>query len=314
MADNLQGREAAIGIGEESTWGTPVARTIWRPLVSESLTRKLTKQRRADLKGTSASANVRGHFSVNEEAGGPLRVLATYDNIGTILKHALGSLATTGSNPYTHTFKLAADLPTGLTLEKVIGKSGDSEVFAGALINGLTLDVSQGGPMFLDLDVIARTAAARESAGSPSYAAIENVVLHNQAGQFSWNSVSYDLISLKVALGNALIARRFLGSTLTQRPERGDFSSVKFDLVLEMKKALYASLLADDQADGSIVFANGLRTFTIKGQQLYITDYGDPIGDAGIIRANVSMMAESDGTEEGLQIEVVNANSSGTAN
>ena len=43
MASIYNGIGACVGFGEESTWGTAVSRTHWRPLISSSLTRTIEK-------------------------------------------------------------------------------------------------------------------------------------------------------------------------------------------------------------------------------------------------------------------------------
>ena len=293
------GRNTSCGFSEETTWGSPTSRTNWRPVASVSLSRKVTQVPRPDLKSDAGSAMRRGHFLSEEVCDGSASMAASYDSIGMLLKHGLGTLADAGSGPssYTHTYTLAASPPTGLTVETVRGTSGQSEVFEGVKVNNLTLSVAAGEAMMLDLDFIAQT-GTRGSAGSPTYGSNENLILHSQAGQFAFNGANYDLKSLTLKVENSLDRRQLLGSVLTSEPVRSDFMSVTLDVELEAVDALSAALVAGTQSDATITF----------------TTATDDIGDAGIVSMSCSFVCESDGTDEGLSILVTNSDASGTQN
>ena len=307
------GRGAALGMGEESTWGTAVSRTNWRPLISSNLTRTVERVPRADLFSDAAAATRKGHYDLIVEAGGSASLLATYDNVGMLLVNAMGASATTGSGPYTHNYTLAASLPTGLTLEFNRG-TGTSEVFEGCKVNTLTLSVSAGEAMTLDVDFIAEDSAARGSAGTPSFAAVENVILFHQAGQLAFGGNNYSLSSMSLVLNNNLTRRNLIGSNVTKEPQRGDFTSIELSLDLEAADQLYADLRAGSTSDAVITFTSGTRSFAVTLQNAYMTAATDPVNSAGIVSQSVTLVGESDGTDYGLKIAVVNDNATATAN
>jgi len=311
------GRNSAVGLGEESTWGTAVSRTAFRPLNSSSLLRQATFVPRPDLKSDSGSAMRRGHYQSEESMTGTFEVAATYDNIGMILKHALGTAASSGSGPYTHTYTLAAAPPTGLTIEVVRGTSTKSEVFEGCKISSMTMSVNAGECMMVSCDIIGQTSAARGSAGTPSYSAQEHLIEASHAGQLSFNSVNYDLSSFTLTVNNSLDRRQLLGSVETSEPLRTDFMSVELSFEIEAVDTLYTALLANTQGDAVVTFthptvSNRSMAFTI--QNFYLNAVTDEISDAGIVTASCSGVGESDGTDEGLQIVSVNSNSSAASN
>jgi hypothetical protein len=308
------GRGAAIGLGEESTWGTAVSRDNWRPLISSNLTRTVERIPRADLHSDAAAATRKGHYDLIVEAGGTAEMLATYDNIGMLLKHACGALATTGGGPYTHTYTLSAALPTGLTLEFIRG-TGTSEVFEGCKINQATLACSAGEAMTLSVDFIAEDGAARGSAGTPTYAAVEQVVLYHHAGQMSIAGNNYSINSLSLVLNNNLTRRNLLGSDLTKEPVRGDFTEITMSVEVEAADQLYADLRSGAQADATITFTGtGSKSLAITLQNAYLTECTDPVNDAGIVSQSLTLVGESDGTDYGLKIEVGNADATGIGN
>ncbi len=312
------GRNSKIAVGEESTWGTAASLTNARPLNSGSLARTVTQVPRPDLMSDSGSAMRRGHYQSVEEMSGSFEIAATYENCGIFLKHALGSLATTGgSDPYSHTYTLAADVPTGMTMEFIRGTSGNSEKFEGCKLNQMTMSITAGECMMLSFDIIGETGAARASASSPSFGAAENLIHHNHAGQFNFNSVNYDLRSMSITVNNSLGRRQLLGSVLTKEPVRTDFMSVEVSFELEAVDTLYAAMLAGTQSDATITFTHPTvsnRTMAITLENVYLTAASDSISDAGIVSVSCTGMCESDGTNEGLKIVVQNADSTGIGN
>ena len=312
------GRNSKIVVGEESTWGTAATLSNARPLSNGSLARQVTIVPRPDLLSDSGSAMRRGHYQSEESMTGSFEIAATYENIGIFLKHAMGSLATTGSSdPYSHTYTLAAAVPTGLTMEFIRGTSGNSEKFEGCKLNQMTMSVSAGECMMLSFDVIGETAGARASASTPSLGAAENLIHHHHAGQFNFNSVNYDLRSMTITLNNALSRRQLLGSVLTKEPVRTDFMSVEVSFELEAADTLYAALVANTQADATITFTHPTvsnRDMAITLQNVYLTAADDSISDAGIVSVSCTGVCESDGTDEGFKIVMRNADSTGIGN
>ena len=311
-----QGYTTAVGFGEESTWGTAVARTIWRPAVSASITRAIQRPPRSDLFADSGAAMRKGHFDQSDTVEGTIRILCTYDNVGMLLKHAIGTLGTTGTGaPYTHTYTLAATLPTGLTIELVRGKSTNSEVFEGCKISRLVLEVAAGQEMMLEMDFVGQTSAARSSAGTPSFGSTDSAVLHHHAGQMTFNSVSYDLTTYRLEVNNNLTTRFLLGSTNTAVPVRGGFMDITVSVGIEAVDTLYAVMTAGTASDLVQAFTSGADSFTITLQNAYNPgDWRDAISDAGIVQASGTFVGESDGTDLGVAIVVLNSDSTGIGN
>lgn len=103
-----------IGVGGEVTLGTLVTRTKFHPHHGESL--KISgfgSESRATLYGTSQNRKGKPKRS----ADGEINLDFAVNGMEWLLKHAMGTLNTTGAGPYTHTFALARALPTGLSIE-----------------------------------------------------------------------------------------------------------------------------------------------------------------------------------------------------
>ena len=294
MASIYHGRGAAIGFALEDTYGTAKSpRTNWRPLISSSLTRTIEKVPRPVLRVGSAGAMRRRHYVQSDGVSGSFSVEGQYNSIGILLEHLLGASSTTGSGPYTHVYTIADDVPLGLTIENNRG-TGTSEILEGCRLNSGTIAVSAGG--------------------TPNFSTTDAPILHSHAGSLSWDTKTYDLIDMSLTVNNALAVRQHLGSTVTKKPLRSDFQSIELSVTIEVDDELYAEYISDLEDDCSITFTSGSNSFAIELQNAYISSASDPISDANVVRQSLTFVGQSDGTDEGLKITVVNGNSSATSN
>ena len=313
MASIYHGRGAAIGLGLETTWGTAVARTNWRPLISSSLTRTIEKVPRPNLRVGAAGAMRRQHYTQVDSAGGSFSIEATYENIGIILEHTLGTSATVTGPPHVHTYTFADDLPVGLTIENNRG-TGTSEVFEGCRISTATLACEAGGILTIDAEVIAQTSTTRAGLASTTFGSGDTPILHSHAGTLAFGGSTYDLIDLSLVVNNALSTRMKLGDATTKQPLRADFQSVELSCNVEVDDALYAAFVNDTEGDAVITFTAGSQSFAITVQNAFLTECTDPVSDANVIKQSLKFMGQSDGTDEGLKIVVTNTTSTATGN
>ena len=318
MAWPYLGRGAAIGIGEESTWGTAVSRTAWFRAISSTVRRKVSKAPRGVLAEATGSRNRRSHFISNDDVEGTIEFLVGFEGLGLILKHALHGTPSTSAPSggiYTHTYKLGTAPPTGgLTIEIIRG-TGSAEVFEGCRISKLTLSIEAGGLMRVSCDIIGETSGGPTTAGTPSYTSNELDVVHHQAGSLTFNSVSYTPKKFTVTLDNKLARRQLLGSKLTKDPAPSDFTDVLFDVELEYDAdTLLSALTADTESDLAISFAGvSSRTFSVTVHNAYVDDADVPVNTVGVLPHSVKFRGQSDGTDEGFQIAIANTQSSATA-
>jgi len=319
MALPFHGRGAAIGIGEESTYGTAVSRTNWRQTVSDDAYRKVTRNYRPGLVGVATSFTKRNTVSGVTECGGKFEHVLTYEGMGMLLKHALGSLATTGTGPYVHTYKIGA-LPTGLTVEFI--DSGDSgnvaQVAEGCKISRMALKWTDPSQVAMaSFDFLAEDIGAYTTAGSPAYGTGSNLdMIGHQLGALSFNSNNYDLLSLEMIIDNKLGRRYKLGSRLTKEPARTDFCEVTWRAEVEWENgnALtdFRNEVQGDVAVTSTGTGNDACTFTLHNAQIW--DAPKPVSGPGPGRIRIEWRGLSDGTDEGFQVALTNDDSSGTAN
>lgn len=142
---------------EETAWGTiPGAPETKRlPVISGDL----GLERKAKGPGYKHDNRSQGKgFPGKYNASGKLTLALQLENIGTILKHALGgTVQTTGVGPYTHIIP-GGDLPPGFTIEKWLADlgAGKSYRYPGSRINALRLNFS-GDQLKAELDILSKT-------------------------------------------------------------------------------------------------------------------------------------------------------------
>ena len=311
MADDYAGRGSALGLGIETTWGTFVAPagSAWLRPISSDIARVRSKQPRAVLtQGSAGVAMNRALYVESDIVGGSFTVEAEYHSLPLLLEWAMGGSATAGVGPYSHVQKLAAALPFGLSIDQVRGHGGTSDKFEGCMATQFSLSVSAGGgPMTFSASVLGQTGTERGSVSTPSFSTVDAPVLYHQAGTLTFNSVAYTLIDMTVSVDNAIGPRIQLGSLNTLEPRRTGYMSVTTTVTIEVKDALRTAYLSDTASDYSIAFTGaGDYAMTIEGHNCIITSCSDPIASAGILRQTITFTSLSDGTDDGLEITVVN--------
>jgi hypothetical protein len=308
------GKDARISAGEESTAGTEVSRTAVARLVSTTLQRAIERDVVPHLVGSgAAAANPVDFFETVATVGGDLEINAAYQGsaLGLWLKHALGTVNTTGSGPYAHAFSLAGALPAGLSLcvERGSGGLGDEELL-GCKISSFELSVAPGQVMACRMSIIGMGGSARGSDSPPALATLYPIT-HKHAGQLSFDSANYTLSAFTLRVDNNLTPLPELGSLYSSEPQRNGFQTIEIEAELVARSdALFTASLASTQGDVTITFTDSTRSLAIVLHNAVIFSYSDPISAFGVIKQKVVWRGLGDGTDHGLLVTLTNANSS----
>lgn len=308
---------ATLGLGEETTWGTEVARTNWMEVLGFNVRRVIDRRPVERLGQVGDTSRMRSsHYDASDQVDWSLDIVGAYDDSTIMLcKHLLGAVATTGAgSPYTHTVTLGS-VTQGLSLEFIHG-NGLAEVVEGATPMSGTISISNGDYMRVSLTGIGETSGGFEAAGTPTYSTGGNEVLYSQAGQATFNSVPYDLIDLSIAVNSNLTARRLLANKFPKQPVGEGYREIVLTATVEYDAStLYAAFIADTESDFAITFTgSGVNALTITGQNAYIRSVTKPISGPGIIRQTIELVCQTDGTDLGFKMAFVNANASAVAN
>lgn len=313
---------SSVGFGEESTYGTAVARTNWLPLVSSSIKRSITydpepTMGRADDLGRLTR---RKHVTEDNVEGETETVFAYDDSTLLLLKHGMGGLATTGTGPYTHTFTLG-DLPTGLTAEWLQdpNDTDTAEVFEGMKISSFTIGLTAGGLASHKCSWIGETSGGLASGGAPTYSSNGEEARdhHLTAAGMLFNAVNYTcLTSFELSVDNGIDRRNVLGSKLTKEPAPANKRAVTIAVTQEWQNNnIHAAYLAGTESDAVLILSGtGNNQATITLQNAYVSEYSKDATGPGVYEETFTLTAQSDGTDLGLAIVVINDNSAATAN
>ena len=174
-----QGFNDFLGIGEETTWGTAVARTAYLEVNDESLVDNEEFIESASLR----SAGMRTNRSVQGpiDPSGTIVFEAQFEGWELFLKHAMGTVtttqldSTTGTDAYRHVFTMSQPLPTGLTLH--VNKDPQAFNFVGGMISSLNFSVSVGGFLLVTADVFCKEAIKATSADTPTFSSSDLVTV-----------------------------------------------------------------------------------------------------------------------------------------
>jgi hypothetical protein len=324
LSDVNRGFGATAGFGIEATWGTPVARTNWMPVVSAGLRRTRNRQDSPNLGYLGqASTMPRNFYLENDFAGGPITTEVAFDDSSVLLaRHIFGTNVDSGGGPFTHTMTLSSPLPTGLTIEQISGTPASgggnvAEVFEGCLINSARYYVEHGKRMMVDLDIIAETSQGLVASGTPTYNTAREFITHNMMGTLTLGGTSCAVKSLAITISRNLERNGELGSLFTQRPVENRLQ-VEIDAnVLWQQSTWDTNYLADTQGALAVTFTGtSSRTLVIAGQNVAVWDVGRAVSSAAGIQQSIKLrpFADANGTNQGLSFAFTNANAVHTTN
>ncbi|QDP45833.1 MAG: hypothetical protein Unbinned5179contig1004_25 [Prokaryotic dsDNA virus sp.] len=308
------GRSAYIALNEESTYGTANGSPfgVNNRVFSVSMARNQERERTTHLSQSSAAFAV-NTFDGFEIAGGTIETPLTYKGLGLLLKASIGSVATTGSGPYLHTFNPSASLPS-LTIAVQRG-TGKSEQFEGCKVSTMTISCEAGGEGRASFEIIAETATARAAALGAAGFGDGAQIFHFQGSTLSYNSNTYKMRSMELSLDNKLERVNYLGSKLTTEPQISDVREVTLTATFDLEDAdLYNAQLAGTSSNVEATFTNGSDSFAITLRNAEITQYSDDINSFGRIERTATFFGISSGSDEAMRIEMTNDNASAVSN
>jgi hypothetical protein len=308
-----------IGIGEESTWGTAVAATVWLHGVSEAMKTLVEQRKRPVIGDHSSSARThRRKFAGLTTSGGTFEAIGTFEGLGLLFKHALwGAPGTSGPTTgiYTHTYQVGANAPTGGLTVRVVRGNGTMETYEGCRVTKLTVMLTAGDLMRVRVEVIAQD-STRGAADTPSHTTSRDLeVAHYHGANATFNANSYPYRMFELTIDNKIARRSLVGSGLTKDPLPSDDQEISVKLETEYSDdTLYNAQIAGTQSDLVLVF-NGpaSRVLTITVNDAYIDDNAANVGSVAVIAETSNFRGTDDGTNLGVKFVLANTQSSATA-
>jgi len=303
-----------VKLAEESTWGVaPGSYPVDNRINSSSLSRSQERNRKTHLSSSSAAFQIDSYDGM-EIAGGTIELPMHYEGSGMLIKAALGSVASTGSGPYTHTFTPTLTIPS-LAIKNQRG-SGTSEEFLGCKVASMNLSCEAGGELMGSFEIIAKTANNRAAALPPPGFGDGREVLHFEASQMLFAGVNYDIRSFNLDLQNSQERRNNLGSKLTGEPQLSDIRECTLSIEADMNgDVLYQAQLVGNTSDVTITFQNSdMDNFEIRLRDAYLREYSDDVNSFGVITRSMTFVGQGVSPNEALEIKIINQDASPTGN
>lgn len=258
-----------IMFATESTVGTGVTPTLTYPFVSETIGLERDDiQSEAIIPGRQVA--VSGQISKgNEIVQGQVQgELYAKGGIGTILKHAFGSVTTTGSNPYSHDFRIADTYGLGLTVQKGVPGVGGTVrplTYSGCKISELAIGYAQGENVTLAFDIMGMTATKATALATADGSTVGAPFKFSHC-TLSLAGSSQSVISGDFKLTNPLRRRHFMGTATSAEPIINGLREATASAKIEWTDYTYYDLfVAGTEAALSWVATNGVETLTITG-------------------------------------------------
>lgn len=312
------GTEAWIGLGVETTYGTPpIAQAVFHEFLSESVALKQGRQAKPSLRGVSKSRFIKKKKSVE----GGIEAQMQTDGLELYLKHAFGAVNTTGpvASRYTHAFSLAKSLPVGLSIEvnrdSVAIGTATSDLYSGCQISKLTLKQAVEDALLLSAEIIGKDSST-PSVSTPTFPAIslfdwEGFVLSLDTGG-GFNPI--DVMEFELTIDNNLAADRYkLGQLSRKGLGRGGHRTITGKITKEFdsqsERNLFRNLTQACKVRAVWTYQpDTTKTFTLNVTNLEWTG-GEPSADSeGILSLPMEFEARISAAEgDELAATLVNA-------
>jgi len=266
------GLAAQMGFKAETTWGTGVTVDRFLPILSESMD---AKKGRLDSDSIYANRLVRDSEQWDEgaiEAGGSIELDVYTFGMGLLWKHALGSVATTGSGPYVQTYTPGNLDGLGLTIQ--IGKPDRGGTvrpwnFVGCKTKGFELSVDAGSAAKLKLDYSAKDL---DKDGTP---ALQAFAPPAALARLKWSHATVATIhgsspkikSLTIKGTNGIEDDRlFLGSNTIEEQDEVELREYTGEAEVEFSsETLFDAFWAGTEADVALTLTRGSASLAISG-------------------------------------------------
>lgn len=317
MAAALVGHGAFIKLGKEVTWGTGVSTTISNRINSITVQKSQERNQKANL-SVPASGVLGGLYDGFINVEGTIDMPIHFQGQGLLFEMAFGgsvSVDSSGAPVYVSTFAPDIDLGSAtLEVQRGSGISNQMEAFQGMKISTLSISCEAGGEMTASLDFIGKSSSARATNISSSFGTGASV-LHFQAGQLSFNSVSYDVASMTYTINNNLERRDVLGSKETAEPTVGDVRTITMEVTLDVENNnLHTAYLDGTQSDVSLTFTSGSDSIEFVLTNALISEFSDPVNGFSRVQQTLTFTGLADSSNVGGKIVLTNGDSTGIAN
>lgn len=304
------GSDSFAGVGKETTWGTPVARTTFQRFIGRS--GGFTADRR-DIP-TWQGRSPEGHVDFGKKGLPTITHPLAYEKLLLQLRNLLGgyAFAVIEAGRNSHTFTISATKPSPLTFEHA-NTEANADIYSGAYIRRGAFTMKADDFSSIALDYVSKAPTSAVKSAAPTYADLNTLVVKPSQivvndGVGSVNA--FDLnFTAETGMNEGLSV---LGSSDIIEPEwegkhavTGSFSRYYSDATMQARFVDGATFVVTGTATGPTLLAGTYSMVWLISKAVVI---GDPVveADAGRVRETVNFRAEHDATNTALKITVIN--------
>ena len=237
------------------------------------------------------------------------------DNDGMLLRAGVGSVATTGSGPYTHVYTLDIDQPATLggVVEMAEEDGTFSELeFSGGQVASIRWEIQAGGYCVETMRLFGNVET--DWTGTPvqtpaSFSRTKATIpFAKQATTVSVLGNTYSVTSATVEFNRNLSPDlQHLGEVGIAQQYPGQNTGATIEFVMPMPSfALLTDLLAETQGTVTLTLTNGARSVSWALENAQVIEHSESINGVGLAELRVRVAAHGGGTY-GAKCTVINA-------
>ncbi len=308
------GMNSSFGLSSEVTYGTYVAPTRWLPHVKAPLDHAIERLESEGIMAGRRVLDADQWSAGNIDVKLPLEVEVYDRSIGLLFTHMFGSVVTTGSGPYTHTFT-----PGDLTGKSFTGQIGTPNTTDGTVhpfsllgckVEEWELGLEAGKTATLGLDIIAKSVTTAQSLAAVSYATGIGIGMTFVGASVTLAGSAYKTEKVTLKGNNGLnTERRFIGDQAIDEPLEaglreysGTISSEFFDLTA------YNRFVNGTTAALVIAMAKGTATATIT-MNVRVDGEAPKVEDRDVVKNDLPFKCIGDTDAGAITAVLVNGDS-----
>lgn len=309
----MSGVFGTVGFKTEAVVGTPETVDTFLPVLSAGFQVDDQKIQSQGLRGRQTAGCIK---SGTRNISGSFETELFDTPMATLLNHMFGTVGTTGSDPYTHTYNLGSLGDKAFTLEEAIPNGVGTTYgfkYAGCKFTDWELSAAVGEFAKLSGNISAQSVATGGSPAAATYADSCPFTFVEAEVQLDGAPV-VEAESFTISVNNALRTDSYrLGNQNIRNQSHNAFRTVEGSFEVEFTDLTIADLfLAGTDAEVIVTLDNGTQSLVVTLATVKLTGELPELGGPDVIKQTVSFMAYSETSDDSV-IEAVLINSESSA-
>ena len=263
-----------VGVGVESTYGTPVAPTEFTEAVSETL----QQVREFENITTIRSNSTRVVNELSNRIEGDIVLTGNFQDIGYLLYSFIGDVDTAGAGPYNHTFPGSTGTAgrTGVSSTVEVRRDSDTRTwrYAGCKTTGFQIAASLGQSPQLTFSFVGKSEATG-TAATASYPDFDPMLVTDMSISFDGGSTTVDATDISLNCAWPVDNPYAIGSAaFAKEPIDNDVLAVSGSATVlfeDGEMTEYGYFDGSTDVDVQIIISDGTHSLTVNMNKTRIT-------------------------------------------